>query len=134
MKSALKQLAAVVACGVVGVGSSALAGYTGQSAFCTAYSDGSGFCYGSFLGFRNHPNSLVFASFTDSESGYREFSARYAPDSTSAAQFYGCMPGDAVKPLWSAAIQHRGYFYISWGANGLCNRLHLANGSQYSNF
>jgi hypothetical protein len=56
MRHVLKQLAAVVALGVVGMGSSALAGDTNEWAHCTLNADGSGNCNGNFLGFRNHPS------------------------------------------------------------------------------
>lgn len=134
MRSSLKQIAAVMALGAVSMGSSALAGFTGQSALCATNADGSGYCAGSFLGFRNHPNPQVFASFTDSHSGYREFAAQYAPDAVTPAQRYGCMPSSALQSFWPEAMKHDGYFYISWDAQGTCNSLHLAHGSQYANY
>jgi hypothetical protein len=129
-----KQWMTVMAMGVMGVASSASAGSTFQYAYCAANADGSGYCSGNFLGFRNHAGSGTQVYFNHTDWNTKSFRVDYQASSTAAVQTFMCTPSSAVAALWSSAMSHSGYFNIEWDAAGICTRLQLYHGSQYSNF
>jgi hypothetical protein len=130
----VKQLAPVVTLAALGVGSLAFAGSTYEGAYCYKYTDGSGYCYGNFQGFRDHAGASTRAYFYKSDSGSKSFYAAITNTSTGVTTGYSCTPDAAAGALWSKAIVHHGYFYVSWNTSGSCTYLSLTNGSQYSPF
>jgi hypothetical protein len=129
-----KQMVPMLSVAVLGAGSLAQAGSTSESAYCYKSTDGSGYCYGNFLGFRNHAGSGTKAYFYKRVDGTRNFNAAITNPSTGLTTNYSCIPDTATSALWSRALAHSGYFYVSWDATGTCTYLSLYNGSQYSTF
>ncbi|MFY1826494.1 hypothetical protein ACN47A_11320 [Myxococcus fulvus] len=110
----------------------ALAGFTTESANCYKNPDGSGRCYGSLLGFRNHGGANTHAYFSRSSNATPFFYAALTTGSTTA--YFSCTPDAATQAHWNKAMNHEGYFSIYWSVTGDCYSLFLTNGSQYSNF
>lgn len=129
-----KKMVPVLSVAVLGGASLASAGTTSESAYCYKNTDGSGSCYGTFLGFRNHAGSSTYAYFYKNDSGSKSFSGAYTNTSTSVTTYFSCTPDAATGALWSKALAHNGYFSISWNSSGVCTSLYLNNGSLYANF
>lgn len=107
------------------------AGYTYESAYCTTNSDGSGYCQGTFLGFRNAPGAYDYAQFQNNTTpGYvpKIFYASYL------GKLYACIPDGDIAAIWPMAMATRGYFNLVWDASGTCHNLWLNNGSYTQNF
>jgi hypothetical protein len=134
MRLSVKKLAVVLSLGMVGVGSSALAGYTHQNASCVKNADGSGYCFGNFLGFREHAISSTYAWFSMTETGSKTFVAHFTPSGAPSFVTYTCVPDATVAAMWPQAMAHRGHFRVDWNTSGTCTELSLTNGSQYSNY
>ncbi|QSQ25974.1 hypothetical protein JY651_14050 [Pyxidicoccus parkwayensis] len=130
----LKSLTPVVALATLGLSSVASAGLTYQGATCYQNTDGSGYCYGSMLGFREDATTTSYASFREDEDGTRSFYARYTVAGSTAASSYSCIPDATVSSLWNVALSTRGYFYVAWNTAGTCTYLRVSNGSNYTNF
>jgi hypothetical protein len=130
----VKKLAPVLSLAVLGGAPLAYAGSTTESAYCYKNTDGSGSCYGTFLGFRNHAGSGTYAYFYKHSSGSKSFSGAYTDTSTNTTSYFSCTPDAATGALWTKAVAAQGYFSISWNTSGTCTYLSLYNGSLYSNF
>lgn len=107
------------------------AGYTWQTASCSANSDGSGSCAGTFLGFRNSSGASDYAQFqSNTTPGFvpQIFYAVYA------GRLYSCVPDANIQAIWPMVMAARGYFSVSWDASGTCHNLWLNNGSYTQNF
>jgi hypothetical protein len=134
MKRFVKTLAPVVSLAALGMSSLALAGSTSQSNYCYQYADGSGYCSGNFLGWRNSSTAGEYAYFYENDSGSRSFYARYQVSGATSLSTYSCIPDASVAAMWGEALSHKGQFSVYWNASGSCYSLYLYNGSQYSNF
>ena len=134
MKQLVRKMIPVLSMAVLGGAGVAFAGSTTESSYCYKNTDGSGYCYGTLLGFRNNASSSTYARFYKNTSATRSFYAIYTPAGATAAQGYSCTPDATVSTLWDKAIRARGYFNIQWNSSGSCTYLYLANGSQYTNF
>jgi hypothetical protein len=134
MKRLMKTLAPVVSLAVVGMAPLALAGSTSDSIFCFKATDGSGFCSGNFLGWRNSATSTEYVYFSENDSGTRSFYARYVVAGSTSPTTFTCTPDTSVTAMWREALAHKGYFSVSWDELGNCFNLVLSNGSQYSHF
>ncbi|QSQ25972.1 hypothetical protein JY651_14040 [Pyxidicoccus parkwayensis] len=132
MKRILKALTPVVSLAALAAAPVALAGYKAESAYCYKNTDGSGGCYGSLLGFRNHAGANTYAYFVQYYSGVKYFYANYTSGTTTT--YFSCTPNTATGAQWTKALNHSGYFSVYWDASGMCNSLYLYNGSQYANF
>lgn len=130
----LKSLTPVVALATLGLASVASAGLQSKSAQCYQNTDGSGYCYGNMLGFREDATTTSYASFREDEDGTRSFYARFTVSGATVPSTYTCIPDATVSSIWSQALSARGYFYVSWNTSGTCTYLRLSNGSLYSNF
>jgi hypothetical protein len=106
----------------------ALAGQTYQYATCGKWSDGSGYCFGNFLGFRNSSDPSDFIYFTKSSDGFRSMYARIY------GQSFSCVPSSSLYGIWDQVLLHQGYFFIEWNNAGSCDYLSLSNGSQFASF
>jgi hypothetical protein len=129
-----KKMVPVLSVAVLGGASLAYAGATSESAYCYKNTDGSGACYGTFLGFRNHAGASTQAYFFKNDGGSRSFFGAYTNTSTGVTTSGSCTPDAATSALWSKALAHQGYFSIQWNASGVCTYLYLNNSSQYANF
>lgn len=129
-----KKMVPVLSVAVLGGASLAYAGSTSESAYCYKNTDGSGSCYGNFLGFRNHAGSGTYAYFYKNDGGSKYFYGAYTNTSTSTTTYVSCTPDAATAALWTKALAHEGYFNIQWNTSGTCTYLSLYNGSQYSSF
>jgi hypothetical protein len=134
MKRFMKTLAPVVSLAVFGMAPLALAGSTSETAYCYQNADGSGHCYGNFLGWRNSSQTSAYAYFSENDSGSRSFYARYTVSGATTPSSYSCIPDASVAAVWGEALGHKGYFSISWNTSGTCYSLSLYNGSQYANY
>ena len=133
MKRILKALTPVVSLLALVAAPAALAGYKTESAYCyKSTTDGSGYCYGNLLGFRNHAGASTYAYFTQYYSGSKYFYAAVTSGTTTTS--YSCTPNAATGAQWPKALNHHGYFTIYWDSTGACYSLYLNNGSQYANF
>lgn len=134
MNRFMKKLAPVVSLAVLGVASVASAGSTSDSAHCFQNVDGSGYCYGNFLGWRNSSQTGAYAYFYENDAGSRTFYARYMVSGATSYSTYTCSPDASVSAIWGEALANKGRFYINWDVNGVCYSLSIYNGSLYSNF
>lgn len=129
-----KKMIPVLSVAVLGGASLAYAGSTYESAYCYKSSDGSGYCYGNFLGFRNHAGGSTQAYFYKTDNGSKSFYGAVTNTSTGTTTSGSCTPDAATGALWSKAISHNGYFYVSWNTSGTCTYVYLRNSSQDTNF
>jgi hypothetical protein len=130
-----KKMVPVLSVAVLGMGSLAFAGQQTETVYCYKNTtDGAGTCYGNFLAFRNHAGASTRAYFYKHDSGTKSFYAAVTNTSTNVTTSYSCTPDAAAGAMWSKAISHSGYFYVSWDANGTCTYVALTNGSHYANF
>jgi hypothetical protein len=134
MNRFMKKLAPVVSLAALGLATVAGAGSTSESAYCFQNADGSGHCYGNFLGWRNSSQSSAYAYFAENDSGFRSFYARYTVPGATSPSTYTCTPDATVSSMWGDALANRGRFTIYWDLNGTCYALYLYNGSQYATF
>jgi hypothetical protein len=134
MKRFMKKLAPVVSLAALGLASVASAGYTFESAACFQNADGSGYCNGTFRGWRNHAQSTAYAYFYENQSGSRGFYARYTVPGATTPSNYSCSPDASVAAMWGDALANEGRFHINWDAAGICYNLSVYNGSAYSSF
>jgi hypothetical protein len=111
---------------------SAHAGASYEAAYCEKNTDGSGNCYGTMLAFRNHWSSSTYASFEDATDSLPAFRASYQFATSMPVINVYCVPTSTVRPFFSRAASHTGYFAISWNAAGECTRLTLSSGSRYA--
>ena len=95
---------------------------------CASYSDGSGYCGGTFLGFRNYSDPTTYAGFHTSSSGTNAFLSNWNGSA------HTCLASSAVVGLWPQLQTARGYFYVHWNASGICDSVAFTNGSSYANF
>ena len=111
---------------------SSQAGYAaGDSASCTKYSDGSGYCSGTMRGFRKSGGANDQVSLYITWAGLVSFNANlnnkgysclFSTSSTSLMQFA------------TAVTQANGYFVISWDSGGACGYSYYYQGSAYSTY
>ncbi|MCP3136662.1 hypothetical protein [Pyxidicoccus xibeiensis] len=132
MSHTSKTWAAAVCLATLMTAPSALAGYQIESANCYKNADGSGRCYGSLLGFRNHSGANTQALFTQTSASALYFTAALTSGTTT--EYFNCTADAATGAQWSKAMNHQGYFSIYWNVLGECYSLFLNNGSQYSHF
>jgi hypothetical protein len=109
----------------------ATAGGVWHYAGCYTNPDGSGYCYGSFQGFRDQSYAKSYAEFQEVSDGSRSFGAVYQNPYSGNITSAWCIPDASVAALWPEAMNHNGYFHINFTAGGVCNRLTLTNGSAY---
>lgn len=120
---------------VLGLTPVAWGGLQSQTVFCQKNTDGSGLCYGNFVGFREDATSTSSASFReDLMTGTRSFDSWSTPAGGTSPVVYTCIPNAAVSALWEQALSNRGFFRVSWDASGTCDYLRLVNSSQNTNF
>jgi hypothetical protein len=134
MRQFMKKLAPVVSLAALGMATAAGAGSKYEGAYCFQNADGSGYCYGNFLGWRNSPQSTAYARFYETQAGSRNFYARYTVSGATSPSTYTCIPDATVSAMWGEALAHKGRFYVYWNTSGTCYSLYLYNGSNYSNF
>lgn len=131
----MKQVAPVLSLVVLGTATVAGAGSTSDYALCYKATDGSGYCYGTLRGFRNHVNPGTYLYFHDNSMGTRSMAVGFPLSSpTGTISHFGCSPNSAVAALWSKVMAHRGYIEVAWDVNGICTSMYLFNGSNYSDF
>ena len=107
----------------------ARAGATFEYAFCTSLPDGSGYCEGNFLGFRNDPDPSVYISFVKHPNGKRQMEAYYNHEK------YGCYAeGAKVVAMFDEMMTQRDAFSIQWDASGACTQIGIFHGSKYSEY
>jgi len=131
-----KRIPALIATIVTGVllavpSGPAVAGWQWESASCHTYQDGSGWCAGTFLGFRHAADSADFVEFTRDVYGEKYMEAHLQ------GTWYWCNvdgTNSSFVEIWDLVMQHRGYFSIYWDSNARCTYLSLINGSDVSNF
>jgi hypothetical protein len=128
MKKLAPGLAAVIAL----CAASAHAGANYETAYCTKSSDGSGYCYGTMLGFRNHWYAGTQVTFEEASDYSPVFRVTYQHTTTTPLIEVSCIPNAATKVLWPRATLHTGYFAISWNAAGECTRLTLSTSSRFA--
>jgi hypothetical protein len=106
------------------------AGIQDEWTYCTKNKDGSGYCAGTFRGYRNHPDPNTSVHFAYSSNGGSGVQVNYD------GQAHVCMtqPGSAVDKMWPMSISHSGNFQLSWDAAGTCTWLYLGNGSADRSF
>ena len=101
-----------------------------QTAYCYRYSDGSGWCYGTFAGFRADSDPGTYAQVNTSTWGNgRYFSARFG------GSYFSC----AVNPYWGQDLKNqieklpmfKGQWFVQWDYNYYCNDISLSQQSYY---
>ncbi|QSQ22798.1 hypothetical protein JY651_48200 [Pyxidicoccus parkwayensis] len=130
----LKSLSPVVALAALGIASVASAGLQTRMVSCTKNTDGSGRCYGNFIGFREDAAATTSAQFRDDLAGNRSFYARATVPGATTDTAYTCIPDATVSSLWELALSSRGFFDVRWDANGTCTYLRLSNSSLNTNY
>jgi len=111
---------------------SSQAGYAaGDSASCTKYSDGSGYCSGTMRGFRKSggANDQVYLYIT--AAGMVNFTANLN------SKGYACVfstSTTSIVQFATAVTQANGYFVISWDSSGACGTSYYYQGSAYSTY
>lgn len=91
---------------------------------CVKYSDGSGYCRGSMLGFRNSPYTDAWAVFeTNLTNNWTYFFAKYN------GQYFACYPDAATSARFASAMAANGYFYVRWDTTSTCTTLYVFNES-----
>jgi hypothetical protein len=108
------------------------AGWSAEMASCTKNADGSGNCYGTLTGFRNHSGANTNVYFQQLFYGSRGFGYLFNNGTTTVSGW--CTPNTTVASIWPMVMAHRGYFAIYWDASGVCNELYLYHGSGYTDF
>lgn len=110
------------------VPSQAQAGYKAESSLgCYKRADGSGYCFGSFLGYRNHSDPNAYMVLTEGSGGYRFFQAQLN------GSYYSCTPDSATGAFWSDAVSAK-YVDVEWNSSGVCNYVLVSSGSLYGNY
>ncbi len=109
----------------------AVAGRQSESATCFN-NVSSSYCFGTFAGFRNHPEPDARATFSKRSDNSLWFSAVFRGNNFFCSATSASPQG--VRDLWDHALTHRGYFYIRWNTEGVCDFLQLLNGSEYATF
>ena len=105
------------------------AGQQFEYADCQQLADGSGFCEGNFLGFRNLPDASSYIRFTLQPNGMRTLEALYNH------RFYSCVVKDSlVTASFDMLMLHRDAFHVDWNPDGVCTAIALYHGSAYSNY
>lgn len=105
----------------------AQAGYKAESSYgCHKNSDGSGFCYGSFIAFRNSPDPQAYMGVAET-GGYKWFQAQLN------GAYYTCTPDAATGAFWGDAISAK-YVEMDWNAAGICNYTIVKSYSSYGNY
>lgn len=106
--------------------------HAGQSnsdfAACNANGDGSGYCYGTFAGFRNASDSSALAEFISGSHYSNEFAAYLN------SQWYVCsFPQNSAfdQQLIYAFASPTEEFSISWDKGGNCTSLYVYRGSEF---
>ncbi|MFY1826496.1 hypothetical protein ACN47A_11330 [Myxococcus fulvus] len=123
-----------VALTVLALAPVAWGGLKSWTVFCEKNADGSGLCYGNFVGYRQDAVTTSSASFRDDMVGGRLFQAYATPAGATSHTIYSCVPDATVGLLWEQALSARGFFRVEWDATGTCKYLRLVNGSQNTNF
>jgi hypothetical protein len=103
-------------------------------ASCVTFSDGSGSCSGTFLGFRNSPNYdwVSFGVVVDPNGSHPYFSANYDANGRYAG-FY-CAADPSMLGAWTVPIASRGHFSIDWDAHAKCTYAFFDNGSKVQTY
>jgi hypothetical protein len=118
-------LASIVLFGWLGLATRAEAGAQFQSAGCVKNWDGSGYCHGSFNGFRYSSSAWAYAVFSVNSYYDGIFSANDGLRSG-----WCSVPRDsALFPFFLQAATTRSYFYVSWDASARCVNLQVDNSS-----
>jgi len=131
----VKQVVPVLSLAVLGAAAVAEAGSATEFASCYKAADGSGYCYGTMQGFRNHANPNTYLSFVEDSYGRKSMSGSFPLSSpTGAASNFSCAPNAAVAAMWPRVMQHRGYIEVYWDVNGTCQAMWLMQGSHYTDF
>jgi hypothetical protein len=99
-----------------------------DSASCYASSSG-GSCSGTLVGFRNSTDPNAEAYFTVYSTG-STISGAFGGMTTAGGGGY-CYAPAAMVPLVQEAINHRGYFSVTWNSAGTCTEIYLEQGSFY---
>lgn len=142
----MKRLMLLLTVSVVGLASTK--SYAGwqftPGAYCTKLSDGSGYCNGSMIGFRNATDPSAYAYFglsyssgslSGSFSAYLNgvyysctaAPAMYQPLSTSIGNGLTAVP----LPIWQQALTPQATFMIQWNSSGGCYYLSVGQTSLY---
>jgi hypothetical protein len=107
-------------------------------AYCQKYSDGSGQCGGTMLGFRNNSDPGAYAVFFTGNPG-----GTYVSDQFWASlngQSYSCVvpqsgaTSAAMTAIWPSLETTVGYWSVSWDAHGNCGMAYVYNDSADSRF
>ena len=105
----------------------AQAGYKAESSLgCYKRGDGSGYCYGSFIGFRNNADANAYMVVSEM-SGYKWFQAQLN------GAYYSCTPDATTAAFWGDAVSAK-YIDVEWSASGVCNSMIVSSGSLYGNY
>jgi hypothetical protein len=95
-------------------------------AYCTVYSDNSGFCEGTFRGFQATTNGADYVTFA-----YRTSGTSYFGASLNGRQ-YTCYPSTTMQGLWDKMqFLTESLWAITWDATGTCTAMSFQNSSAY---
>lgn len=112
------------------VAGSAYAGYKTESAYCKKLKDGSGYCYGTFRGFRNNVDAGASAHFERDAYNNGYFSAFLGGGVYQCAAPAGWIGQD----LFNRALTASGWFSVNWDATGQCTNIGLGQDSAFREF
>jgi hypothetical protein len=118
------------------------AGNTYLSLGCIKNTDGSGHCWGNFLGARSSATS------SDEVGFYEDFYVNAAnPNGAETQQFWinsnsvattcflPASSGVAFQDVWrQVAMTNRGYFYVAFSSTGSCTEVYVGNDSAMGNY
>jgi hypothetical protein len=99
-----------------------------DTATCYASSSG-GSCYGTLEGFRTSSDANALAYFTTWSNG-GAITGTFGGSTTAGGGGY-CYAPAAMLPLVQEAMNHRGYFSVTWNSAGTCTQIELEQGSFY---
>ncbi len=133
MKDFMRQMVSLLTLTGLGTTTVASAGLREDIVNCIKNPDGSGYCYGNLLAFRNHASPSTYAEFRE-DTRSKGFHAAFTLSSTEPIRYVFCTPNAVVEALWNKAMSHDGFFHIVWDSTGTCNYLELHHGSRWSNF
>jgi hypothetical protein len=131
MKRKLAALALVaVPCILVPLTTHAGVQYTDGATCYNATSTSNGECYGTVAAFRTDPYFDSFASFyTEVANGGQSYPWIEVNTANGGG---GCVPPTWMMSTLAAAVNHRGYFSVTFDQNGNCTSLQIGEASYYA--
>ncbi|MFP2906457.1 hypothetical protein ACLESD_15615 [Pyxidicoccus sp. 3LFB2] len=127
MKNLSLALSAVLALSAT----SALAGESYDAALCVKNADGSGYCYGTYRGFRNHWSPKTYVEFLFMSNSPPAFYVNYQQTSTSPVIDVTCTARTAaMQAMWPLLISNEQYFSVVWNSTGECTYATVSRSSK----